>query len=40
VHQTLAIADFGYVLSKGRVVASGTPDSLSKATEVHQAYFG
>jgi branched-chain amino acid transport system ATP-binding protein len=40
VHQTLAIADFGYVLTKGRVVASGTPDSLSKATEVHQAYFG
>ena len=40
VHQTLAIADFGYVLSKGRVVASGTPDSLSKAAEVHQAYFG
>jgi branched-chain amino acid transport system ATP-binding protein len=40
VHQTLAIADFGYVLSKGRVAASGTPDSLSKATEVHQAYFG
>ena len=40
VHQTLAIADFGYVLGKGRVVASGTPDSLSKAAEVHQAYFG
>ena len=24
VHQTLAISDYGYVLSKGRVVASGT----------------
>ncbi|MBK8907324.1 MAG: ABC transporter ATP-binding protein [Rhodospirillales bacterium] len=40
VHQTLAIADFGYVLSKGRVVASGTPDELRAASEVHQAYFG
>lgn len=40
VHQTLAIADYGYVLSKGRVVASGVPDELSQSTEVHQAYFG
>ncbi|MCW5699887.1 MAG: ABC transporter ATP-binding protein [Rhodospirillales bacterium] len=40
VHQTLAIADFGYVLSKGRVVAAGTPQDLSSSTEVHQAYFG
>ncbi len=40
VRQTLAIADFGYVLSKGRVVAAGTPEELSKTTEVHRAYFG
>ncbi len=40
VHQTLAIADYGYVLSKGRVVAAGTPEELSRATEVHEAYFG
>ena len=40
VHQTLAISDFGYVLSKGRVVASGTPKQLSKTKEVHEAYFG
>lgn len=40
VHQTLAIADYGYVLSKGRVVAAGTPDELSRSREVHQAYFG
>lgn len=40
VHQTLAISDFGYVLSKGRVVASGTPAQLSKTKEVHEAYFG
>lgn len=40
VHQTLAISDYGYVLSKGRVVASGTPKQLSKTREVHEAYFG
>ncbi|MBI3434951.1 MAG: ABC transporter ATP-binding protein [Proteobacteria bacterium] len=40
VHQTLAIADFGYVLSKGRIVASGTPAELRKTTQVHDAYFG
>jgi branched-chain amino acid transport system ATP-binding protein len=40
VHQTLVISDYGYVLSKGRVVASGTPKQLSKTREVHEAYFG
>jgi branched-chain amino acid transport system ATP-binding protein len=40
VHQTLAIADHGYVLSKGRVVAAGTPGELSRTQEVHEAYFG
>lgn len=40
VHQTLAIADYGYVLSKGRVVACGNPEELSRSPEVHQAYFG
>jgi branched-chain amino acid transport system ATP-binding protein len=40
VHQTLAISDYGYVLSKGRVVVSGKPDDLSKTKEVHEAYFG
>lgn len=40
VHQTLAISDYGYVLSKGRVVAAGEPEMLSQTTEVHQAYFG
>jgi branched-chain amino acid transport system ATP-binding protein len=40
VRQTLAIADFGYVLSKGRVVAAGTPGELSDTEEVHEAYFG
>ncbi len=40
VHQTLAIADHGYVLSKGRVVAAGTPDELRNRAEVREAYFG
>jgi branched-chain amino acid transport system ATP-binding protein len=40
VHQTLAIADYGYVLSKGQVVAKGVPDTLARSPEVHQAYFG
>jgi branched-chain amino acid transport system ATP-binding protein len=40
VHQTLAITDYGYVLSKGRVVAAGTAEELGRAAEVHQAYFG
>jgi branched-chain amino acid transport system ATP-binding protein len=40
VHQTLAIAHYGYVLSKGRVVAAGTAEELARAAEVHQAYFG
>jgi len=39
-HQTLAIAHYGYVLSKGRVVAAGTPQELVRNDEVRQAYFG
>jgi branched-chain amino acid transport system ATP-binding protein len=40
VRQTLAIADYGYVLSQGRVVASGTAKELEGSVEVQQAYFG
>lgn len=40
VRQTLAISHHGYVLSKGRVVASGTPDELRRNDDVHAAYFG
>jgi branched-chain amino acid transport system ATP-binding protein len=40
VHQTLAIAHYGYVLSQGRVVASGTAEDLARDAAVHQAYFG
>jgi branched-chain amino acid transport system ATP-binding protein len=40
VHQTLAIAQRGYVLSKGRIVTSGTAAELLGNEEVQEAYFG
>lgn len=40
VRQTLAISDYGYVLSKGRVVAQGDAKTLRDNQEVQQAYFG
>ncbi len=40
VHQTLAISDFGFVLSKGRVVARGEPSELAARQEFQSAYFG
>lgn len=40
VHQTLAVAHFGYVLAQGKVVASGTPAQLQASAEVRAAYFG
>lgn len=40
MRQTLAISDYGYVLSKGVVVAEGDAKALSENDEVHQAYFG
>lgn len=40
VHQTLAIAHRGYVLSSGRVVASGSAEELKHHPELLAAYFG
>jgi branched-chain amino acid transport system ATP-binding protein len=40
VHQTLAISHHGFVLSKGRVAASGTPTELASRQDVREAYFG
>ncbi len=40
VRGTLGIADRGYVLSKGRVVAAGSAAELLQAEAVHAAYFG
>ncbi|HWX11289.1 MAG TPA: ABC transporter ATP-binding protein [Trinickia sp.] len=38
-HQTLAISHYGYVLSQGRVVASGNAQQLAENNEVRAAYF-
>ena len=40
VRQTLAIAQHGYVLSQGRLVAQGTAQALADNQEVRAAYFG
>lgn len=40
VRQTLAIADYGYVLSGGKLVGEGTAEALSNDSAVHAAYFG
>jgi branched-chain amino acid transport system ATP-binding protein len=38
--QTLVIAHYGYVLSQGKVVASGTAQALSENDNARSAYFG
>lgn len=40
VHQTLAISHYGFVLSKGHVAASGSPEELAARQDVRDAYFG
>jgi branched-chain amino acid transport system ATP-binding protein len=40
VRQTLEIAHFGYVLSQGKIVASGSVDLLKNNSELRAAYFG
>lgn len=40
VRQTLDVADHGYVLSQGSVVASGETRALREDAELHKAYFG
>ncbi|WP_342132761.1 ABC transporter ATP-binding protein [Hydrogenophaga sp. OTU3427] len=40
VHQTLAVAHYGYVLMQGRVVAQAPTEELRNNAEVQQAYFG
>ncbi|MBN8245686.1 ABC transporter ATP-binding protein [Nitratireductor aquimarinus] len=40
VHHTLAIADYGYVLEKGRVVQHGEGSSLLADPKVKEAYLG
>lgn len=40
MRQTLAIAQRGYVLAQGRIVASGTAEELRGNEDVRKAYFG
>jgi len=40
VRQTLAISDYGYVLSGGKLVAQGAAADLAQDSAVHEAYFG
>lgn len=39
-HLALGIADTGYVLDRGRLVASGTPDELQSSGKLVEAYLG
>jgi len=40
VRQTLDVADYGYVLVQGQVVAEGDAEALKQNAELHKAYFG
>lgn len=40
VRQTLDIANHGYVISQGRVIAQGSPEELRRNNELNRAYFG
>jgi branched-chain amino acid transport system ATP-binding protein len=40
VRQTLRVADYGYVLVQGQVVAEGDAATLEQNPELHRAYFG
>ena len=40
VRQTLRVADYGYVLVQGQVVAEGDAAMLEQNPELHRAYFG
>ncbi len=40
VHQTLKLADRGYVLENGRLTLSGTATELAASDEVRRAYLG
>ena len=40
VKQTLEIADYGYLIAQGKVVARGSSAELNKTDQVQMAYFG
>jgi branched-chain amino acid transport system ATP-binding protein len=39
-HMALSVADRGYVLDTGKLVAQGRPDQLWSNEEIHRAYLG
>ncbi|HHX89576.1 MAG TPA: ABC transporter ATP-binding protein, partial [Paracoccus sp.] len=39
-HQSLAIADRGYLIEKGSITGEGTAQELLESTEVQKAYLG
>ncbi len=40
VRETLSVTDRAYILNHGRIMATGTPESLSEDTEVRRVYLG
>jgi branched-chain amino acid transport system ATP-binding protein len=40
VHRSLEVADRAYIIERGRIVLSGTSESLKQDDHVKQAYFG
>lgn len=40
VRQTLDVADYGYILSQGKVVGEGSTEMLKVSADVANAYFG
>jgi branched-chain amino acid transport system ATP-binding protein len=40
VHLSLAITDYAYVISEGRIKIQGTGEELSKSDEIRKAYLG
>jgi len=40
VRETLSVTDRAYILNHGRIMATGTPQSLSEDTEVRRVYLG
>ena len=40
VRKALAVADRGYVLERGRIVADGSADALARSSRIRHAYLG
>ncbi len=40
VRETLSVTDRAYILNHGRIMATGTPESLSEDAEVRRVYLG